>query len=214
VVSHFKGHDVVGFGGALKNLGMGSGCRSAKQQMHADVKPKVIEEKCTSCGKCEEWCPTDAALLNIEVPGSAKKKARIYLEKCIGCGECVAACNFGAININWGGSPISVQEKFVEYCGGIIGKKKNKIAYINFIIDVSPNCDCYGHNDPPVVPDIGIVASLDPVAIDQASLDLVNKAAGKNIFQSLYPDLKESVQLSYAEKIGLGTRDYELIKIN
>jgi len=199
---------VVGFGGALKNLGMGSGCRAAKQQMHSSVKPKVIDEKCVSCGACEKWCPTDAAVIQPDT-----HKSKINLDLCIGCGECVAACQYGAININWAGSPESVQEKFVEYCGGIISKKPNKMAYVNFIIDVSPNCDCYGHNDPPIVPNIGVVASTDPVAIDQACIDLVNEAAKEDIFKKLYPRLKGAVQLDYAEKIGLGTREYELIKV-
>jgi uncharacterized Fe-S center protein len=132
----------------------------------------------------------------------------------------VAACNFGAIRIAWDGELHSVQEKMAEYAAGVVRSKAGKAIYFNYLLEISPNCDCYGHNDPPIVPDIGILCSDDPVAIDQASLDLVNQAAtgkpgqaGKDIFKEIYPDLDGNVQLAYAEKIGLGTRTYELILI-
>lgn len=167
-VTHFKGHELTGFGGALKNIGMGLGSPRGKLDMHSDCKN----------------CP--------EVKTCRKKQ------------------NFEAC---WFGSSLSVQEKMVEYTGGIVEKFKNKTAYISFITDVSPNCDCYDHNGPPIVPDIGILASFDPVAIDQASVDLVNKSAGKDIFKELWPKADWKVQLQYAEEIGLGSRKYELIAI-
>ncbi len=207
-VTHFKGHDVCVFGGALKNLGMGSGCRAAKQQMHSDMKPVVKTDQCTGCAECEKWCPTEAAKMQ-----PATNKSYISPEKCIGCGECVAACRFGAIAINWAGSPESVQEKFVEHAGALIKQKPGKIGYINYLLEISPSCDCYGHSDAPIVPDLGVVASTDPVAIDQACYDLVNKAAGKNIFKTLYPEVNGEVQLAHAEKLGLGSRMYELVEI-
>jgi len=207
VLTHFKGHDVTGFGGALKNVGMGLGSRAGKQMMHADVRPVVKEEKCTACGNCIKWCPTFA----IEM---VNNKALIDKNKCIGCGECIASCNFGAIAVSWAGSSASVQEKMVEYFYGVWKDKKDKMVFFNFLTDVSPNCDCYPFNDKPVVPDIGLLASYDPVAIDQASIDLVNKESGsKDKFREIYPDIDWSVQLSYAESIGIGSRNYKLTKI-
>jgi len=207
VLTHFKGHDVTGFGGALKNVGMGLGSRAGKQMMHSDVRPVVNEEKCTACGNCIKWCPTSAITM-------IKNKAFIDTSKCIGCGECIATCNFGAIAVSWAGSSASVQEKMVEYFYGVWKDKKDKMVFFNFLTDVSPNCDCYNFNDKPVVHDIGLLASYDPVAIDQASIDLVNKESGsKDKFREIYPDIDWSVQLSYAESIGIGSRNYELTKI-
>jgi hypothetical protein len=207
VLTHFKGHELTGFGGSLKNVGMGLGSRAGKQMMHADVRPEVNKEKCTACGCCIKWCPTSAIKL-------MHKKAEIDKSKCIGCGECIASCNFGAIAISWAGSPASVQEKMVEYFYGVWKDKKDKMVFFNFLTDISPNCDCYGWNDPPIAPDIGLLASYDPVAIDQASVDLVNDRSGsKDKFREIYPDVDWSSQLSYAESIGIGRRNYELTEI-
>ena len=210
-VSHFKGHDVTGFGGAIKNIGMGLGSRAGKQQMHADIKPKVDNTICNACGRCLKWCPEDA------ISWGTDGKAEINLEKCIGCAECVATCRLNAISISWSGTPNSVQEKIAEYTAGILQHFKKKCAFINFIIDVSPNCDCYNFNDAPIVPDLGIAVSFDPVAIDQACLDLVNQSEGrinsKDKFKSLWPEVDGTIQLQYAEKIGLGSRTYDLITV-
>jgi uncharacterized protein len=206
-VSHFKGHELTGFGGALKNIGMGLASRAGKQQMHADIKPKVDKEICTACGRCIDWCPENAISMSPE--GVAKIDEKL----CIGCGECVVTCRFDAISVSWAGTPDVVQEKIAEYTAGILSKFNNKYAFINYITNVSPNCDCYDHNGPPIVPDIGIVASFDPVAADQASIDLVNKASGKDTFKELWPKVDYEVQLKHAEKIGLGSRKYELITI-
>ncbi|MFH1386920.1 MAG: DUF362 domain-containing protein [bacterium] len=203
-LTHFKGHEVAGFGGAIKNISMGFASRAGKQQMHSDLKPFVDETNCTSCGKCIKWCPTNA------INFAENKKAFINLSKCIGCGECVAACRFDAIGINWQGEPDIVQKKMAEYAYGITKHFKHKTAFINFITDVSPNCDCFPNNDTPIIPDVGILASSDPVAIDQASIDLVNKSAGKDILREIH-GVDWSVQLKYAEEIGLGSREYELV---
>lgn len=163
-LTHFKGHDATGFGGALKNLGMGLGTRLGKLKMHQD------------CKNCPEL-------------KTCRKNQRIE------------ACSVG--------SPSLVQEKMVEYAFGAV--KNKKVGYINFITDVSPNCDCYPYNSPPIIPDVGVLASLDPVAIDQASVDLVNNAGGRDMFRDLYPKVDWQVQLKYAEEIGLGSRAYELV---
>jgi hypothetical protein len=207
VLTHFKGHELAGFGGSLKNVGMGLGARSGKQEMHADIKPQVNKEKCTSCGNCVKWCPVNAIEL-------VEKKAVIDPKLCIGCGECVVSCNFGAIAVNWGGDPVPFQEKMVEYFYGVWKDKKDKMIFFNFLTDITPNCDCYGFNDPPLIPDIGLLASRDPVALDQASVDMVNSPAGsKDKFKEAHPDIDWSTQLSYAETIGIGRREYELTKI-
>jgi len=220
VVSHFKGHELTGFGGALKNIGMGSGSRGGKQMMHSDVLPQVNEEKCLGCARCTRWCPGEAIAL---VPET--KKAKINQEKCIGCGECTITCPVQAIEINWKTEPDAIQEKIVEFAAGVLKNKAGKAGYITFLNNFSPECDCAGWTDAPVVRDIGILASLDPVALDQACADLVNREqvlAGSRLadrpdtgdkFRALWPQAHWERQLAYGEEIGLGTRQYELIKI-
>ncbi|MEK7376024.1 MAG: DUF362 domain-containing protein, partial [Candidatus Margulisiibacteriota bacterium] len=204
VMSHFKGHELTGFGGAIKNVGMGLGSRAGKQQMHADVHPSVDPDLCTGCELCVKWCPTEAISM---IDG----KAVIDAVKCIGCAECIVTCNFSAISIEWSGSSTSVQEKMVEYFSGAV--KGKKCAYISFIVDVSPNCDCWNFNGEPIVGDVGVLASYDPVAVDQACVDLVNKKAGTDIIKKTWPELDSSIQLEYARQIGLGSRKYELCPI-
>ncbi len=204
VMTHFKGHEFTGFGGAIKNVGMGIGSRSGKQQMHCDVHPQVDRDKCISCGLCIKWCPTEAISM---VDG----KAHIDPAKCIGCAECIVTCNSDSISIEWSGTAKTLQEKMTEYCFGAV--KDKKVAYMSFINNVSPNCDCYGITSPPIVGDVGVLASFDPVAIDQTCLDLCNKKAGKDIFKATWPNIDATIQLSYAEKIGLGKREYQLIEL-
>jgi len=217
-VTHFKGHEMTGFGGVLKNLGMGGGSRGGKQMMHSDVLPKVDEEKCTGCGRCNRWCPTGAARVS-------DKKNRIDPEKCIGCGECTATCPEQAIAVNWRTTPDVLQEKIAEYALGVLANKTGKAAFISFLTNISPECDCYHWSDAPLVRDIGILASLDPVALDQASVDLVNREAAlpggrlaglgpdTDKFKALYPNVDWNRQLAHAQSLGLGSRDYELVKL-
>ncbi len=221
-ISHFKGHELAGFGGAIKNIGMGLGSRAGKQQMHADLKPLVNKEQCTACGKCLKSCPQEA------ISWATDGKAQIDLDKCIGCGQCVVVCRSNAISISWEGESSSLQEKMAEYAAGIAARFKNKIAFINFITDVSENCDCCEYNSEPIVPDIGILASFDPVAIDQACVDMVNHAPwshwcmvnrtpgrieGSDKFRTLWPEVDWEIQLKHAEAIGLGTRKYDVVEI-
>jgi Uncharacterized Fe-S center protein len=217
-ITHFKGHEATGFGGTLKNLGMGLGSRSGKQQQHSDLLPTVKPEKCTGCGKCTKWCPADA----ITIDG----KAHILEDVCLGCGECTVTCPQKAISINWKTEQDVIQEKIVEYTAGVIKGKEDKVGFITFVTNVSPLCDCYGWNDAPIVGDIGILASKDPIAIDQAAVDLVNQAKGNphselgsgcneyDKFRVLFPEINWNVQLEYGEKIGLGSRTYKLIEVN
>ncbi len=216
-LAHFKGHELSGFGGALKNLGMGCASRRGKLEMHSTVSPKVKAKKCVACKECIKHCPADAIIIN------AKNKAVIDNEKCIGCGECIIVCATEAVQIRWDQKVPVFLDKMIEYASGAVHNKKGKMLYINFVNNVSPLCDCIGHNDTPIVRDIGILASTDPVAIDQASFDLVNKEAalpnsclttniapGEDKFNGMYPYGDWENQLKYAEEIGMGSREYIL----
>lgn len=218
-VAHFKGHELTGFGGAIKNIGMGLGSRSGKQMMHAAVSPEVVAEECIACGKCGEWCPTDAFVI--------EEISKLDSEACIGCGECMVTCPTEAITIQFDDTPVAVQERMTEYALGVIENKRDKVGFINFIVDVSPLCDCCGWSDRPIVDDIGILASKDPVAIDQAAVDLVNKqlgrknsalknnfAPGEDKFRGVHPEVDWEAQLVYGAEIGLGSRDYDLVEID
>lgn len=225
VMSHFKGHELTGFGGAIKNIGMGLGSRSGKQQMHSDVLPKVWEEMCTGCAKCAEWCPADAIEMQPWEGNKKGRKAYILDKKCWGCGECTVICQFNAVRVSWRTTPEAAQEKMAEYALGAVQGKNGKVMYISFVMNVSPDCDCFGHNDHAIVQDIGILSSLDPVALDKACYDLVNAHpalagsvieecdAGEDKFRMVHPGIDPLVQLRHGEKIGLGTMQYELKQI-
>ena len=219
-IAHFKGHELSGFGGTIKNLGMGCASRRGKLDQHSGLSPKIKRKKCVACGDCIQHCPQQAISLMDD------NKAMIDPKKCIGCGECILICPNGLIDIDWGADMEVFQKKMAEYCLAVLKNKQNKALFINFLTNISPACDCYGHNDAPIVHDIGILASKDPVAIDQASVDLVNnmnaaesscikKAVnpGDDKFRDIYPKIDWNVQLRHAEKIGLGTRDYEIIAV-
>lgn len=218
-MNHFKGHDLTGFGGALKNIGMGSGSRGGKLEMHSSSKPFIIEKKCVSCGQCIKYCPEGAIAFD------SNKKAKIDYDLCIGCGQCIAVCKYGAASFNWDEAAAVAVKKIAEYTLAVLRGKQH--FHITFVVDVSPNCDCWNHNDTPIVPDIGILASFDPVAIDQAAVDLVNRAPslrgcqldntgykeGGDKFASLYPGSSWKEGLEYARGIGLGNTKYNLVRV-
>jgi uncharacterized Fe-S center protein len=206
VVSHFKGHMMTGFAGGLKNLGMGCATRKGKLMQHAEIAPVVYEQKCTGCGECEKICPTKA--IRIE-----NHKSVIDGLKCIGCASCIAVCPFLAIDVPWESGGRTMQEKMIEYALAVMEGKKEKVAFFNFAIKITKECDCLAKDDPRVAPDIGILASTDPVSIDKASFDLVNKACGRDVFKELHPNREGRRQLEYARKLGLGNLDYELIEL-
>ncbi len=217
VVTHVKGHEATGFGGALKNVGMGLGCRSAKQRMHADFRPEVTAETCTACKRCVQWCPVGAIAIRDKV-------AVVDFEVCYGCGECVAACPYGAIATQWKTTPEALQEKIVEHVAGAVSGKDGKVLYLSFVTAVSPDCDCWNFSDAPVVPDIGVLASTDIVAIEQAAYDLVTAAtglpgsrgegmgAGVDKFTAI-TGVDGARAIEYAEEMGLGSRKYELVTV-
>lgn len=220
VLSHVKGHMLTGFGGALKNLGMGCGARAGKQKMHSSVKPEIKPEKCTACKNCLEWCSAGA----ITVEG--REGARINPELCTGCGECLVSCGHAAVKVQWRSAVKDVSERMVEYAAGAVKGKAGRLLFMNFLMDVIPDCDCSSWSDSSIVPDIGILASTDPLAIDQASVDLVNDQAGipgsaleKNLapgedkFNAIHPNSNYIAQLTHAVGMGLGSREYELLNV-
>jgi len=218
-VAHFKGHELSGFGGALKNTGMGCASRKGKLAMHSTVSPQVKAENCIACEECVDHCSQKALMV-------VDEKAVVDEEKCIGCGECILICPNAAIEISWDQEIPAFLEGIVEYTSGVLKNKSGKALFINFITDVSPACDCYPANDAPIVKNIGVAASRDPVAVDQVSVDLVNAEPaladtrltvntepGGDKFKGLYPKVDWPIQLDYAEKIGLGSRTYELVRL-
>lgn len=218
-LSHFKCHELTGFGGAIKNLGMGCASRKGKLVQHSTVAPVVAAKACTGCGICIKACAHDAIVIT-------DAKALIDAARCAGCSRCITVCPTKAINIQWNEAADLVMKKMAEYAKGAVANKQGKTLYLSFITQVSPACDCYGHCDAPIVNDIGICASADPVALDQACADLVNAARGNegsalksghepggDKFRGVWPDIPWEVQLEHAEKIGLGSRRYELVKL-
>ncbi len=206
-LSHVTGHMLTGFSGSLKNVGMGLASRAGKLNQHSNVLPKVKPNKCNSCAVCIKGCPVKAIIINKE------DKAFILKELCIGCGSCTVLCRFDAIEISWSSTSGEFQEKMVEYAFGVMKYKRNKTGYVNFLTHFTKDCDCMSKDSAPIIDDIGILASADPVAIDRASIELINEKAGKDIFKELYPDIDYSIQLKYAEELGLGNSDYELVRI-
>jgi len=227
-VTHFKGHELCGFGGVLKNLGMGCSSREGKLSQHSNISPKVKGKNCKGCERCLSWCAQEAISMRAPQSGVETKQTIAFIDpkKCVGCGECILTCPSGAIQIQWNESIPIFQKKMVEHAYGAVQKKKGKTLYLNFLTQISPACDCYGYSDTPIVNDIGILSSEDPVAIDQASVNLVNGEtgnrssklpknweSGEDKFRAIYPEVDWNIQLAYAEEIGMGTREYELIKI-
>jgi len=218
-LAHFKGHELSGFGGTIKNLGMGCASRKGKLAQHSNLSPTIKKKKCIGCGECVAHCSQGALSVT-------RKKADLNADKCIGCGECILICAQEAIQIQWNQAIPTFLENMVEYTLGVLKNKSGKTLFVNFITHVSPACDCYPYNDAPVVRDIGIVASLDPVAIDRASADMVNQepanpgscltthtGPGEDKFRGIYPAINWEYQLEYAEKLGLGFQDYQIEKI-
>lgn len=202
-VTHFKGHELSGFGGTLKNLGMGCASRRGKLAQHSSVAPVVDPDGCTACGTCAAHCPPGA----ISLDGG---KARIDPGGCIGCADCIVLCPEKTIHVDWNEAAGTVQAKMAEHALGAVAGKAGALLCLAFVTDVSPYCDCYGHNDRPVAPDVGILASADPVALDQACVDLVLKGAGRDPFRETHPSVEWEVQLAHGERIGLGSRSYRL----
>lgn len=216
VVSHVKGHLGFGFGGALKNVGMGMVGRAGKYRIHSSTKPTHKLENCIGCGLCLVVCPEKALSLNRE------NIISIDLAKCIGCGACIPSCPQHVFRFDWDKSSVAMYEKLAEACAGVLKGKKS--IYINFLKDITPDCDCASWSDAPVARDIGILLSRDPVAIDQASLDFLKNAKPlhpsilkddikEDPLGNLRPQLQPQTLLDYSQSIGLGNKKYQLEEI-
>ena len=217
-LNHFKGHELTGFGGAIKNLGMGCGSRAGKMVMHNDGKPEVDPEACVGCQKCAKQCAHGAISFK-------NKKALIDHKRCVGCGRCIGSCNYHAISNASSSANDELNYKMVEYAKAVVDGRPH--FHVSIVNQVSPNCDCHGENDVAVVPDIGMFAGFDPVALDRACIDAVNAApalAGSVLsesaqdkddhFTNIHPTTDWRGQMDHAEKIGLGSSDYKLISLD
>ena len=222
-LTHFKGHEATGFGGAIKNIGMGCGSRRGKMEQHNSGKPQVSKKKCVGCHHCAKQCGQDA------ISYGPDRKASIDQDKCVGCGRCLGACNFDAIFNRNASANDDLNRKMAEYAKGVVDGRPQ--FHISLVMDVSPFCDCHPENDIPIIPDVGMFASFDPVALDQACTDTCLRQPvmpGSRLDQYLhtegcedhhdhfcnnFPETNWRSCLEHAEKIGLGTRSYELIEV-
>jgi len=204
--SHPTGHVAAGMGACLKNMGMGLASRKGKMHQHSSIKPFVKAESCTLCRQCMKWCPVEAI-------AEVNKAAKIDEAVCIGCGECLTICKYSAVKFNWGNGSEELQRRMAEYALGVMNSKREKVLFINVLADMTKDCDCISQKQTPFIDDIGILAGFDPVAIDQATLDLTSLHNKQNIGKLSFPHLDPQIQLEHAEKIGLGSRKYDLVEI-
>lgn len=223
-LTHFKGHELTGFGGAIKNIGMGCGSRGGKTDMHSSGKPIIDSEKCRGCRRCLKECANSGLVFDEQ-----SRKMTVDTSSCVGCGRCLGACNFDAIDFAQNQAVAVLNAKMAEYTKAVVDGRDS--FHISLVVDVSPYCDCHGENDSPILPDIGMFASFDPVALDQACADaclksspLPNSVLSDHLadeslpdyhdhFKNTTPESEWETQLIHGEKIGLGSRDYELIRI-
>ncbi len=222
-LSHFKGHEATGFGGCLKNIGMGCGSRGGKMEQHNSGKPSVDQDTCVGCRTCAKNCAHGAISFN------EQRKASIDHDKCVGCGRCLGACNFDAIYNENSSANDDLNKKIAEYSKAVVDGRP--AFHISLVMDVSPYCDCHAENDAPIIPDVGMFASFDPVALDQACADACNKmpvmpgsllddemheehfCEHHDHFTNTSPETNWKSCLAHAEKIGLGNREYELVRV-
>ena len=221
-LNHFKGHEMAGFGGAIKNIGMGCGSRAGKKEQHNNGQPTVHQDKCRGCKACMKECANQGLAFD-----ESTRKMHIVKENCVGCGRCIGACNFDAIEFSSWAAVKDLNCRMAEYAKAVVDGRPN--FHISLIVDVSPNCDCHAENDAPILPNIGMFASFDPLALDQACVDaclacdpLPNSQLSDNMakpdfcdhhdhFENSTPDSEYKTCLEHAEKIGMGTRSYELV---
>lgn len=223
-LSHFKGHETTGFGGAIKNIGMGCGSRAGKKAQHMNGQPEIDHELCRECRACLRECANDGLSFD-----ESTRKMSINTQNCVGCGRCIGACNFDAIAFANYAATKDLNCRMAEYTKAVIQNRPN--FHVSLIVDVSPNCDCHAENDAPILPNIGMFASFDPLALDQACVDACLKATPlpnsqlaeamekedfcdhHDHFENTTPNSEYKTCLAHAEKIGLGTRDYEIVVV-
>ncbi|MBQ5830572.1 MAG: DUF362 domain-containing protein [Alistipes sp.] len=222
-LSHFKGHEMTGFGGAIKNIGMGCGSRAGKTEQHSGGQPRISEKRCRGCKLCMAQCANGGLEFDVET-----RKMKVNYTNCVGCGRCLGACNFDAISFENEQAPTMLNRRMAEYAKAVVDGRPQ--FHISIVVDISPNCDCHAENDAPILPDIGMFASADALALDQACADACLAATplpGSQLYDHIHaegfcdhhdhfknstPESEWRSCLEHAEKIGLGSRDYELIK--
>ena len=222
-LSHFKGHEMTGFGGAIKNIGMGCGSRAGKTEQHSGGQPRISEKRCRGCKLCMAQCANGGLEFDVET-----RKMKVNYANCVGCGRCLGACNFDAISFENEQAPTMLNRRMAEYAKAVVDGRPQ--FHISIVVDISPNCDCHAENDAPILPDIGMFASADALALDQACADACLAATplpGSQLYDHIHaegfcdhhdhfknstPESEWRSCLEHAEKIGLGSRDYELIK--
>lgn len=222
-LTHFKGHECTGFGGTIKNIGMGCGSRAGKKEMHSSGKAVIDPDVCRGCRICMKECANNGLSYD-----AATRKMHVT-ENCVGCGRCLGACNFDAIDFADGNAPQLLNRRMAEYTKAVVDGRP--CFHISLVMDISPNCDCHGENDAPILPDVGMFCSFDPLALDQACVDACLKEKplrysqlGDRMASNRFKDLGDHFTnstpesewkscLEHAEKIGLGSRDYELIRM-
>ncbi|MBD5161557.1 MAG: DUF362 domain-containing protein [Oscillibacter sp.] len=223
-LTHFKGHEMTGFGGAIKNIGMGCGSRAGKCEQHNNGQPQIDPALCRGCGRCRRECANSGLVLDRD-----SRKMTVDLAHCVGCGRCLGACNFDAISFASGNAVKVLNCRMAEYTKAVLDGRPQ--FHISLVVDVSPNCDCHGENDVPILPNLGMFASFDALALDQACVDACLAAApvpgsqlARNLaapgfhdhhdhFTNSTPESEWRSCLEHAEKIGVGSREYELIEI-
>lgn len=223
-LNHFKGHETTGFGGAIKNIGMGCGSRAGKKAQHMNGQPEIDPELCRGCRACMKECANDGLSFD-----ESTRKMSINTQNCVGCGRCIGACNFDAIAFANYAATKDLNCRMAEYTKAVIQNRPN--FHVSLIVDVSPNCDCHAENDAPILPNIGMFASFDPLALDQACVDACLKATPlpnsqlaeamekedfcdhHDHFENTTPNSEYKTCLAHAEKIGLGTREYEIVVV-
>ena len=222
-LSHFKGHEMTGFGGAIKNIGMGCGSRAGKTEQHSGGQPRISEKRCRGCKLCMAQCANGGLEFDVET-----RKMKVNYTNCVGCGRCLGACNYDAISFENEQAPTMLNRRMAEYAKAVVDGRPQ--FHISIVVDISPNCDCHAENDAPILPDIGMFASADALALDQACADACLAATplpGSQLYDHIHaegfcdhhdhfknstPESEWRSCLEHAEKIGLGSRDYELIK--
>ena len=223
-LTHFKGHEMTGFGGAIKNIGMGCGSRAGKKEQHSSGKPHIDDDACRGCRRCQKECANEGLVFD-----AARRKMTVDQSRCVGCGRCLGSCNFDAIVFDNNNAQADLNCRMAEYAKAVVDGRPQ--FHISLVVDVSPNCDCHGENDVPILPNLGMFASFDPLALDQACADACLAAAplpgsqlARNLstpgfhdhhdhFVNSTPESEWRSCLEHAEKIGLGSRAYELITI-
>ena len=223
-LTHFKGHEMTGFGGTIKNIGMGCGSRAGKKVQHSNGKPTINPEVCRGCKRCMRECANQGLEFD-----ETTKKMHVNAENCVGCGRCLGACNFDAIRFVNDAATKELNCRMAEYAKAVVDGRPN--FHISLIVDVSPYCDCHGENDAPILPNVGMLASFDPLALDQACADLClkqqplpNSVLSDNMkkadfcdyhdhFENTTVDSEYKSCLEHGEEIGLGSREYELIEM-